>query len=594
MSIHKVIGERMSKILHAQQNLRPGQIIQGKILKIYPDNKAQIQLGSQRMIAQLEASLSIEGKYHFQVQASDELIHLKVLGGQLQSQSRNVALNLMGQLGLKATKSNISFMQKMVRENIPFDRSQVNNALQILDTAKQKVKAEQVLMEMIARKLPITENVFNALEATKRTDLTNQMREMVQQLKNGSINMDLSIKLEQLTEPPRNQKESMLRQIITDNNSNRQHVFQVLKSVGILSPTIDFTSWKSEWKQLEVLLRQNDTPLTKTDIRMPFQLNTNTVVQVMEQVDDNKQVLFTESKEILNQMEAKLRQSILTSSVLIQEDFSSLKEQLTQKIAPQLSVEQGQFIKAFSNNPVQLERVLTLLQTFNDQRTFTHLSTTLEAIKMDSLFSNASPKEQFSQQINQVLKYMGLSYENQLSTNLKEENQSIKSMLLQLGQMSDGPLQEKAGQLIHYINGMQINSVSESANFIQASLQIPAEKWGLNKDMELEFESRKTADGKIDPDYCRILFYLDLEHLKQTVIDMNIQKRSVSVTIYNDEYPKLKNNTMPFQPVLIQGLNSLNYHLSSVHFKPLQEQKITNRETTKFYHSSYQGVDYRV
>ncbi len=581
----------MSKIHQEQQKLRPGQIIQGKILKIYPDNKAQIQLGSKNLIAQLEASLSIEGRYHFQVQSSEETIHLKVLGEELQSQSKSVAWNLIEQLGLKTTKSNIALVNKIISQGISFDRTQLKNALQLLDTIKHKGPAQQELVEMIKRNLPITENVFNALNSKNSTDLTTQMRELLKQLKPST---DLTFKMEQIINPPVSEKVSLTRQINADNTSNRQQIFQVLKSVGLLDKAVDFATWKSAWGQPKAILEKNGTSTHSLDMKIPFHLNTNVIVKAMEQVVLNKQALVTHSEEILNLFENKLRQKVVADTVLTQKEFTDLKEQLFQKITPHLSAASEQSIRVLSNNSLHLEHVLSVLKTFSDQRTYTQLTTALSSIKLDNLFTNASPKEQFLQQINQVLQYTGLSYENNIATNLKEDNKSIKSMLLQLLQHSDGTIQEKAGQLLHFINGMQLNSVNESANFIQASMQIPAEKLGLTKDMELEFESRKTADGKIDPDYCRILFYLNLEHLKQTVIDMNIQKRSVSVTIYNDEYPKLKDYTQSIQPVLSQGLDALNYHLSSIHFKALQEQKKTGTDRIKPYQSSYQGVDYRI
>src|SRR5699024_10844292 len=84
---------------HRPQVLKPGQIIQGKIMKLFPDQKAQIQLGSQTIIAQLEASLSAGTKYHFQVQPSDDVVHLRVLGDQLKNQAAGNVMELLQQLG---------------------------------------------------------------------------------------------------------------------------------------------------------------------------------------------------------------------------------------------------------------------------------------------------------------------------------------------------------------------------------------------------------------------------------------------------------------------------------------------------------------
>src|SRR5699024_3997090 len=71
--------------------------------------------------------------------------------------------------------------------------------------------------------------------------------------------------------------------------------------------------------------------------------------------------------------------------------------------------------------------------------------------------------------------------------------QTMKGLLLQLTQQNDS-LGERAQHVLHFINGLQLQSVHETSHFIQASLQVPGEKIGLNNDLFMEFESKKT-DG---------------------------------------------------------------------------------------------------
>src|SRR5699024_1968337 len=114
------------------------------------------------------------------------------------------------------------------------------------------------------------------------------------------------------------------------------------------------------------------------------------------------------------------------------------------------------------------------------------------------------------------------------------QQQTIKSLLLQMMQ-SNSQMNEKLMPFIHLINGLQLQSVHETQNMIQATIQLPGEKFILPKDLYFQFEGKKTEDGKLDPDHCRILFVLQLQHLDETIIDMFIQKRIVSLTIYNDQ-----------------------------------------------------------
>src|SRR5699024_10124260 len=117
---------------------------------------------------------------------------------------------------------------------------------------------------------------------------------------------------------------------------------------------------------------------------------------------------------------------------------------------------------------------------------------------------------------------------------------------------------------------LQLQSVYETSNFIQASLQIPGEKLALNSDLHFDIEGEKTENGMVNPNHCRILFYLDLKNLKETIIDMHIQKRTVAVTIFNDE-EHLQVDSQFLQPMLKEGLSTLDYHLTTVTIKPLQQ-----------------------
>src|SRR5699024_9386571 len=103
----------------------------------------------------------------------------------------------------------------------------------------------------------------------------------------------------------------------------------------------------------------------------------------------------------------------------------------------------------------------------------------------------------------------------------------------------------------------------------QASLQIPGEKLALNSDLHLDIEGEKTENGMVNPNHCRILFYLDLKNLKETIIDMHIQKRTVAVTIINDE-ENLQVESHYLQPMLKDCLVTIEYNLTKVTIKPLQ------------------------
>src|SRR5690606_38479075 len=102
-------------------------------------------------------------------------------------------------------------------------------------------------------------------------------------------------------------------------------------------------------------------------------------------------------------------------------------------------------------------------------------------------------------------------------------------------------------------------------------------------------------NGEIDPDFCRVVFYLDLATIKKTVVDMHVQKRSISLTILNDN--SIEDIMRPLQSLLKEGLENINYHLSNVSHKPLSSREL-NHTKNKFLkynqYSSSKGVDLRI
>ncbi len=82
------------------------------------------------------------------------------------------------------------------------------------------------------------------------------------------------------------------------------------------------------------------------------------------------------------------------------------------------------------------------------------------------------------------------------------------------------------------------------------------------------------------------------------LIDMNIRKRVVTLTMYNEAQRLcFRKRSKPLQAALFKGLETLNYHLSSVKFKPLKDDAVkpkTKEAKTivNLYHC--EGIDFRI
>jgi len=110
----------------------------------------------------------------------------------------------------------------------------------------------------------------------------------------------------------------------------------------------------------------------------------------------------------------------------------------------------------------------------------------------------------------------------------------------------------------------------------------------------VQWSGRKKENGEIDPAYCRVLFYLELEYLNEVIVDMHIQNRIMNMTIVNDT-EKVKFIAEPFIKTLKDNLRNLGFTLTSISFQPtFAKGADTKKKENPYTSNSYSGVDIRV
>ncbi|MGP4075587.1 hypothetical protein [Halobacillus sp. K22] len=90
--------------LEVRASLKTGQVINGKVLELLPQNRAVVQLGAQQVKAQLEVSLTKGITYLFQVSSTDQKIQLKVMSELGETYGKSTVRQLLDKLGIKSTK----------------------------------------------------------------------------------------------------------------------------------------------------------------------------------------------------------------------------------------------------------------------------------------------------------------------------------------------------------------------------------------------------------------------------------------------------------------------------------------------------------
>lgn len=590
MDVSQVIRNRLvSNNQDAGLTLKKGSILRGTILKLYPQNRAQIQLGSQTLIAQLEAPLQLGGKYHFQVQSVDDTPRLKVFGEQLNNQSTHNSDTLLQLLNLKSTKTNTHFLQQIVNKNIPFSKEQLTQAFTLIEEAPNKQQAAKILEIMFVKRLPMTHHVFQALYATHTTSLSNQLQGLSEQLNSQitrtGLQQQLMNMVVQLTSETAPISQPVVREIMTEAHNNNYRIFNLFKAADIIDSDLNFSTWKTFWIENE--------GSTRVTLNPPFRFDQVMAHQVMKTGPEIAKELQQAAQSFTKNWSQHM---ISTDGKLTNNDFEQFKHGIQTRLLPLLSYDvRQQLIKLLDNEPQQLRQIMTFVETLTSSRT--NILVTNARISDLTNLPLIDPKHSFLVQVNNVQTILGLSYEHTLAEDMGQQEATMKSMLIQMLSQTEGSHSERGQQLLHFINGLQLESIQETTNFIQANLHIPGGKLGLNEDLFLEFESKKTDDGKINPDYCRIIFYLDLAYLEQTVIDMHVHNRLVSLTVYTKEQTGIEQLMHTLQPVLKSGLLELDYQLTSVALKPFvkdSHRQHGHKNIQSVLQETYEGIDFRI
>lgn len=578
MTIINILQNRSPGSIDRGLVLRDGNIVSGKILKVFPNNQAEIQIGNHTLIAKVTTPITVGEQYYFQIQRNDQMIQLKVLGEQLKRDQTENVISLMQRLGLKITKANIQFIQQLIIEKIPFQRDQLIHALHLLENKlPNKEVANVILQKMIAQKIPITNAIFHAFLTKETNTLTTNIHLLINELQkmNNLTNVEKDV-LHALKQMLGRQTDGQSIPSYTPlDKEQKQLLFQILQQNGIVRHGVTFLEWENQMQH--VIDSSNSSQLPNN-----FKLTDdwNAISQNVSTILTNKAMIQSIANHLIQHFFPSLGENTLTDS-----QFATMKNIIINQLLPLLPSETHHVLHAhlMNNNLQDNTQILQLLQMYSQNETF-ELLHNFQLMRNEGIVPPTHGANQFLSYIQHYMTTFGLAEEHQLSllfhSNLDNVQEafsetrhmiSIKSMLIQMIQQGNqSSMTESAQRLLHFINGMQLQSVQESHYTVQAMLQLPGEKLGLLDDIWMQFEGKKLADGKLDPDFCRILFILQLHHLKETIVDMHVQKRTITMTIFNDIANK--ETVKQFESSLNERLQSLHYQLSTIRLKMLHER----------------------
>lgn len=641
--------------------LKDGQMIYGKVQKIYSNQTANITIGQTKITAVLDAPISVGKGYWFQVQSSGDVKELKVLQSNGGSQSiKEMAQQLLHHLSLPQSKESTTLAQFFVKNQIPITKENFQQALQWINESGDVKQALQVMKLMNSLSLPFTGEVFKALSAFENgTSLQATIKNILDSLKDGSNETESSLKalLSHLmsTNADKIAEKGLQKLINTWLNAEgklKDQMFRLLQSIGffpkqasqanivmqalnhlddnsflVRNPTIsqamqllaqitkNIASKNDTGEVLSALkgiINDRLTYITKNSTESIMWKNVNQELASPKSNSASRPESMTTNAEIASTRTAKSATSINQNSVvnIVKHILAHISSSNNDIIRSQgmLHVLSKSANLAGDYNGAKQNLVNLLMQPMNGNQEGVYRNwdnVLLQKVLNDEVLSlNSSQASIISNEIKSALKLFGLGFENYLANAdsgaaIKEsELLTLKPLLMKwLNENPTATNRESAELLLHKITAQQI--LSQSSGPIQhLLLQLPLSFQRYQTEVVMQWSGRKTQKGEIDPSFCRVLFYLQLENIQETVIDMVVQNKVMNIGVINEHAESLKLVSQPYIQQVKEKLEKIGYQISAVRFElpsKFNAPSIQKNRSTSFYEaSSYSGVDLKI
>lgn len=154
---------------------------------------------------------------------------------------------------------------------------------------------------------------------------------------------------------------------------------------------------------------------------------------------------------------------------------------------------------------------------------------------------------------------------------------TLKSALLALAAHEDAPpaLREAAQTLAGQVTGQQLLLSSDRNPNVPLShmtLFIPMKNENGDTTATVHFQSRRNRRGEWDADNCRLLFDLRMRYIGDTIVDVQVVDKIVSLKLLSD-FPGMSELIEQARGELSAGMESAGFQLLSLNVSPLPQWK---------------------
>ncbi|MCW4642723.1 glycosyltransferase [Bacillus safensis] len=572
--IHTALNSRLNTAesvpLNTEGKDNVHRLILGKVLKMLGDDTALVQIGSTKIKAQLAAQLKADAFYWFQFEQEGGGSLNKLRPVQQFDQDpktlKDAAAKLLEGFSLKNGLENMLTATAFLKEKPVINEGELKTAVKWIEQLQgaDVKKGLQALLFALKKDLPIQQGVLQSILAVKSS---------------SALHQDITALLNQLTQLPKH----------TDAT---QTLIQAVRSV------VDAETAVHAEKLLSVLLaaregvakQDGNSPIT-TPLN-PSQQKENSLAPIVQERQPS-QVLQTNVQQSTSPkgLHIPLQQIERILASLMKQGADGQQEPNLKQLTALL-----QGLQQAGSQPDAKAAVLQKEFPFLSKREAKALAQVVQ--QTEPTLSN---KTDVLDLLMTMKKAIGVRDEIGMLKLLEKGSQDVKSqelhqLKLTLNDVRQAdlpePIKKEVDQLFHRLNG-QLFVQQENQTVSQMMVSYPLFSKHSVQDLTFILKGHKKKDGSIDISQCRLMFYLNMENLEETLIDCTIQQKVMSITV--ETAHELQGTINPMIPAVRENLNALGYSLTGITAKKRQEPVDPSQFLDEHFHKiSEKGLDLRV
>ncbi|REE94394.1 flagellar hook-length control protein FliK [Paenibacillus taihuensis] len=185
--------------------------------------------------------------------------------------------------------------------------------------------------------------------------------------------------------------------------------------------------------------------------------------------------------------------------------------------------------------------------------------------------------------------------------------ETMKSALMTIASSDEvpGALRDTAQQLVQHITGQQLLLSPEKTGALlsHVTMFIPMKGADGSQTASVHIQTRRGRKGELDADNCRLLFDLRMKALGDTVVDVQVVDKIVSINLWND-HPMTGELIESSRTELTEALQNSGYQLLTLKATPMPERMAarmngadaasSQKNGQEWSAKPYKGVDFRV